>query len=474
MSVGLKPYPVYRDSGSAWLGQIPDHWELRKLRQLLRPVTARNRPDLPLLSVVREKGVILRDVSSRDENRNFIPDDLSNYKIVRSGQFAMNKMKAWQGSYGVSRFEGIVSPAYFVFDLHGVAADYFHDAIRSRAYVPFFTAASDGIRTGQWDLSRNRMREIPFYIPPPVEQKAIARYLDHVGRRVRRFIRDKQKLIKLLEEQQQTTVHRAVTRGLDPSAPLKPSGTPWLRDIPEHWDVVAVRRRWKVVDCKHLTVPFVEDGIPLASVREAQSFELRLDSPNRTTKEEYEQLIQGGRKPQVGDLIYCRNVSVGAAALVTQDEVFAMGQDVCLIRSETEHSRWFNYYLHSEAMSDQLAQILIGSTFNRINVADIKSLLVPLPPRSEQEAIAAYLDEELEGIEATVMSFRRQQALLSEYWMRLVADVVTGQLDVSAAAATLPDDHFGRESVDDEDRFPTGFDADEAARSEADLEEIGV
>ena len=111
----LKPYPAYKESGVPWLGEVPAHWDIRKLRQTLRFVAERNRPELPLLSVVREKGVVLRDISDRDANHNFIPDDLTNYKVVRQGHFAMNKMKAWQGSYGVSKFDGIVSPAYFVF-----------------------------------------------------------------------------------------------------------------------------------------------------------------------------------------------------------------------------------------------------------------------------------------------------------------------------------------------------------------------
>src|SRR5262245_27556568 len=133
-----------KDSAVPSLGEVPGHWEVRKLRNVLRRHTERNRPDLPLLSVVREKGVILRDLSNQDENHNFVPDDLSNYKVVRAGQFAMNKMKAWQGSYGVSRYDGIVSPAYFVFDLSGVQADFFHVAIRSIRYVPEFSRASDG------------------------------------------------------------------------------------------------------------------------------------------------------------------------------------------------------------------------------------------------------------------------------------------------------------------------------------------
>ncbi len=166
MIADLKPYPAMKDSGVPWLGDVPEHWEVRKLRHVLRRRTERNRPDLPLLSVVREKGVILRDTTSADENHNYIPDDLTNYKVVRAGQFAMNKMKAWQGSYGVSPHDGIVSPAYFVFDLSGVGGGFFHTAIRSRAYVPAFTCASDGVRIGQWDLADARMREIAFLVPP--------------------------------------------------------------------------------------------------------------------------------------------------------------------------------------------------------------------------------------------------------------------------------------------------------------------
>ena len=194
----FKPYTAYKDSGVSWLGEVPAHWETNKLRSILMNATERNRPDLPLLSVVRERGVVLRDVTDMDENHNFIPDDLTNYKVVHYGQFAMNKMKAWQGSYGVSRQEGIVSPAYFIFDISGVTGDYFHVAVRSKAYVPFFAQASDGVRIGQWDLSQARMREIPFLIPPVSEQTAIVRFLDHFDLRIRRYIRSKQKLIVLL------------------------------------------------------------------------------------------------------------------------------------------------------------------------------------------------------------------------------------------------------------------------------------
>ena len=174
---GLNPNVPMKFSGVEWLGNIPAHWTTIKLRQILHPFSEKNHPELPLLSVVREKGVIIRNIEDKESNHNFIPDDLSGYKMVKKGQFAMNKMKAWQGSYGISNYTRIVSPAYFIFDVDFENLEYFHYAIRSKVYVNFFAQASDGIRVGQWDLSINKMKEIPFIVPPEDEQKAIVEYI---------------------------------------------------------------------------------------------------------------------------------------------------------------------------------------------------------------------------------------------------------------------------------------------------------
>jgi type I restriction enzyme S subunit len=174
---GLTSNIPMKFSGIKWLGDIPAHWQIMKLRQILHPVSVKNCSELPLLSVVREQGVILRDVEDTESNHNFIPDDLSGYKVVRKGQFAMNKMKAWQGSYGISGYTGIVSPAYFIFDVTFENLAYFHYAIRSKVYINFFAQASDGIRVGQWDLHMDKMKEIPFIVPPSDEQATIVEYI---------------------------------------------------------------------------------------------------------------------------------------------------------------------------------------------------------------------------------------------------------------------------------------------------------
>jgi type I restriction enzyme, S subunit len=230
---------------------------VRNLRTLLKSRTQRNRPDLPLLSVVREKGVIRRSLTGNDENHNFIPDDLSNYKVARAGDLVINKMKAWQGSLGIAPCDGIVSPAYFVFDFKVANRTFGQSLLRSRPYVGAFARASDGVRVGQWDLSINGMRQIPVLVPPSDEQTAIVRFLNYANRRLDLTIRAKRKVIALLNEQKQAIIHRAVTRGLDPNVPLKSSGIPWLGEIPAHW-VVKSLKRW--VEINRETLPEITDS----------------------------------------------------------------------------------------------------------------------------------------------------------------------------------------------------------------------
>ena len=167
---------------------------------------------MPLLSITRELGVIERNIDDPDENHNFIPEDLSGYKLINAGQFGMNKMKAWQGSYGISQFTGIVSPAYFIFDLiSDIVPSFFHLAIRSKFYVPFFVQASDGVRIGQWDLSKERMKEIPIIIPPADEQIQIVDFIERATDKILIAVSAKEKEIEKLKEYKATLINSAVT-----------------------------------------------------------------------------------------------------------------------------------------------------------------------------------------------------------------------------------------------------------------------
>jgi type I restriction enzyme S subunit len=215
---------------------------------------------LPLLSVAREKGVFVRSLTDSNENHNVIPDDLSNYKVARTGNLVTNKMKAWQGSMGVAPCDGIVSPAYFVFDFAVSNPTFGQRLLRSKPYVAHFGQASDGVRVGQWDLTVAGMRQIPVLVPSPFEQAAIVRFLDWSSGQLERAIRAKRKVIALLNEQKQAIVNRAVTRGMDPAVSLKPSGIDWLGEIPQHWTVTRIKYLLREVDERSRTVAIDADA----------------------------------------------------------------------------------------------------------------------------------------------------------------------------------------------------------------------
>lgn len=208
---GLDPNVKMKDSGIPWIGEIPEHWEVRKLRHFIKFVSIKGFGEKKLLSVTREQGVIERNVESKEENHNFIPDDLNGYKLVKVGQFVINKMKSWQGSYGVSNFEGIVSPAYYVCDLNFPCKEFFSMAIRSKAYIPFFTQYSKGIRVDQWDLSPLGLKNIPFVVPPLSEQQAIVSYIDEKLQKIDQYMCDLQREIDYLKEFKQRLISDAVT-----------------------------------------------------------------------------------------------------------------------------------------------------------------------------------------------------------------------------------------------------------------------
>ena len=208
---GLDKSVTMKDSGTEWIGEVPAHWDITPLRAFLKVISVKNNADLPLLSVEREKGVVDRETEGSENNHNRIPDDLSNYKVVRMGQFVMNKMKAWRGSYGVSNYDGIVSPAYYVFDLKFPNPSFFNYAIRSTKYIGFFGRDSYGIRTDQWDFKIGAIKGIPFAVPPVGEQRAIVEYLDHKIPLIEGLIADITAQLEKLKQYRQIVIHDAVT-----------------------------------------------------------------------------------------------------------------------------------------------------------------------------------------------------------------------------------------------------------------------
>jgi type I restriction enzyme S subunit len=367
----LNPYPDYKDSGVAWLGKVPAHWAALPGRACYREKKDPN-------TGLKEKTVLSLSygqivVKSEDKLHGLVPASFETYQIVDPGDIIVRPtdlQNDWNSlRFGLSHHRGIITSAYMCFATHDVMSrGYGHLLLHTYDLKKIFYGLGSGLRQ---NLDWRDFKYLPCLVPPLNEQAAIVSFIDHADRLIRRYIRAKQRLIELLNEQKQTIIHRAVTRGLDPNVRLKPSDVEWLGKVPEHWEVIPLRRRVEVIDCKHITVPFLDVGIPLASVVEVQHFDLNLTRAKRTSKYYYEILIEGGRKPMRGDVIYCRNTSVGAAAYVDTDDPLAMGQDVCLLKPENNNGRFVNFQLNSRFVRQQLEIILVGSTIKRINVADI-------------------------------------------------------------------------------------------------------
>jgi type I restriction enzyme S subunit len=242
---GLKPNRAMKDSGVPWLGKVPEHWEVKRNKLFLREVNERSEDGSEeLLTVSQYTGVTRRRERMSDEGDLLTnAASLVGYKRVSAGDLVMNIMLAWNGSLGVSAIEGIASPAYCVFRADiSVEPMFLHHLLRTPLFTGVFKTVSTGVVDSRLRLYPDIFLRLPSLLPPHHEQCAIVRFLDHADRRIRRYIRAKQNLIKLLEEQKQAIIHRAVTRGLDPNVRLKPSGVGWLGDVPEHWEVLPLRR----------------------------------------------------------------------------------------------------------------------------------------------------------------------------------------------------------------------------------------
>jgi type I restriction enzyme, S subunit len=453
MIADLKPYPEYKASGSSWLGVVPAKWEVRNLRTLISPRSERDRADLPLLSVAREKGVFVRSLTDSDENHNVIPDDLTNYKVARAGNLIINKMKAWQGSMGIAPCDGIVSPAYFVFDFRIGHRAFGQLLLRSKPYVAHFAQASDGVRVGQWDLSIPGMRQIPVLVPSAAEQAAIVRFLHWAHGRLDRAIRAKQRVMALLNEQKQAIIHRAVTRGFDPSIPLKPSGIPRLRDIPQNWEVWSfVRCTLERADYRGATPEKVETGIFLVTAKNIRKGWIDYESSKEYVRvSEYSKIMRRGL-PKKGDVLLTMEAPLGHFALIDREDI-ALAQRIVRFRLHPERllPEFALFCLNSPYFQDQLHERATGSTAQGIKASKLPQLLIARPSVSEQETIVEHVRRECAPLDTVISRLDREIDLLREYRTRLVADVVTGKLDVREPAARLPEDAAPGTSLDNVD-----------------------
>jgi len=437
----LSTYAVYRESELPWLRDLPKYWSASRIKSLFRERDERsgNTPRT-LLSLSRTHGLKPQSAISA---RIASVEDLSSYRVCRPGYLVMNRMQAWSGMFAIADREGVVSPDYAVFtQVRELAGAYFLHLFKTPLMVTEFARRSKGIGSGFNRLYTEDFGAIGVPVPPLDEQRAIVLFVDYVDRRVKRLIRAKRRLIALLNEQKQAIIHRAVTRGLDPDVPLKPSGVDWLGDVPEHWDRRAVGQLFYIGRGQVTSHEFIaahpgrypvyssqteNDGV----MGHIDSFTFEGSCLTWTTDGAHAGTVflRRGR-------FNCTNVCGTLKPRVELDMVFL------LYALSVETKRHVRLDINPKLMNNMMARI-------RVN----------LPPMEEQQRIAEFLAPQLMGIEQAIDRARSEIDLVREYGTRLFADVVTGKLDVREAAANLPEEP---EQPDVGHLAETGLDTEEA------------
>ena len=413
---------------------IPGHWQQVSLRSLLRPRSERNRIDLPLLSVLRSAGVIPRN-RNKAENHNFIPDDLSSYKAVRQGDFVINKMKAWSGSVGVAPMDGIVSPAYFVYEfLADVDVRYMNQLLRGPEMRDAFARVSRGIRVGQWDLNPQDIKDILVSFPPLEEQRLIVRYLDNAELRIAQAIAGKKSMLLLLEERESRAILDAIT-SCDRQR-KSDSRLDWLGEFPAHWDVkrlgaVLEERREMNADRK------VQQVLSLVRKRGVMRYEDKGRIGNKRSED-----VARYKVVREGDIVLnSMNVIIGSVGLSKIDGCLSPVYYVLRAVNRHHSTAFFSALFQIERFHTSLIRHGKGILAHRMRIPwiELKSVMLPVPPADEQAGIAQRVEEVVSAFKDSYVAIENEIALLLEYRTKLISDVVTGKLDVREEAAKMSD-----------------------------------
>jgi type I restriction enzyme S subunit len=449
---GIKPYPKTKDSGLSWLGGVPEHWDvtpISRIGQLFKGNGGNKDDEVPSgVPCVRYGDLYTRHEFFIRSARACVPPNLvSAYTPIRYGDLLF----AASGE----TFEDIGRSAVNLIQEEACCGG---DVLLLRPKQPvnprFLAYAADATPSRNQKASMGRgftvvhiyasqLKRLTLALPPLPEQAAIVHFLDHEDRRIRRYVRAKQKLIMLLEEQKQAIIHRAVTRGLNPDVRLKPSGVEWLGDVPEHWEI---RRNGRLFTQRNDTgfadLPILE--VSLRTGVRVRDFENSDRKQVLMDREKY-------KRAAAGDIAYnMMRMWQGAVGVAPTDGTVSPAYVVARPLAGTE-SRYFAYLFRTRTYMGEVDRCSRGivKDRNRLYWEDFKQIPSCYPPFREQVAIADAIDEGSEAIKIGVDQVRRQIALLGEFRTRLIADVVTGKLDVRDAAARLPDEPKEPEPLDE-------------------------
>ncbi|MEH2046078.1 restriction endonuclease subunit S [Nostoc sp.] len=431
----MKRYPVYRDSGLAFVEKIPQHWEAKRAKYCFYEVDERSETgDEELLSVSHITGVTPR---SEKNITMFMAESYEGYKTCIPNDLVINIMWAWMGALGVSKYQGIISSAYGVYrqkNTNKFYSDYLEYLVRIPEYIAEYTRTSKGIRSSRLRMYSDDFFQIPIICPLLEEQKTITRFLDRKLEQISHFISNKQRLIELLKEQKTAIVNHAFTKGFNPNAPMKPSGTKFLGSIPEHWEIKKLKKciKYGTSISYGILQPGnqVDDGVPFIQTTNMTQGNFEISKLQRTDPSIAAMYPRSTLQP--GDIMLGIRATIGDAHIVPSHLSGAnLSRGVArIVPSQEISANFLVNYLRSAFVSEYWKFSKQGTTFSEVSIATVKELPILIPSLFEQNYITELIDKKLRPIDRAIAKIEKEIELIQEYRTTLISDAVTGKIDV--------------------------------------------
>lgn len=419
----MEKYNEYKDSGVQWLGEIPSHWELLKMKYAFKERSEKNHPNEEPLCATQSRGVIPQSLY---EGRVVVVNKgFEGLKLVKVGDFVIS-LRSFQGGIEYAYYQGIISAAYTVLQpKESDMAPFFKYMFKSHDYIQLLQTCVTGIREGQ-NINYPLLAKKAVPIPPMEEQHAIVSNLDTKCSKLDTFISNKEKEITLLQEMKQRVITDAVTRGLNPNVKFKPTNIPWLPEIPEYWKIKRAKNMFKkeqrpIQYDDEIVTCFRDGEVTLRKNRRTSGF------TEATDYSHYQHICKGDL------VIHQMDAFAGSSGVSDSDGMGTPVLSVCTPKIEGIDNYYYAHVLRIMGKNGFILSLYRGirerSSDFRFDTF-IKQWL-PVPPIEEQHAIVSYITERVEKIDSLVEKLSKEIECIKEYKQRLISDVVTGQIKVS-------------------------------------------
>ncbi len=435
----IKTYSKYKYSGAPWFGDVPDHWETPRLGAVLKERKEVNKANevTKILSVMRDVGVIPYEEKGNVGNK--CSEDITRYKIVRPGDIVANCMNIIIGSVGISKYTGCLSPVYYVLTPRSEKDDsrFFDYVFKVKAFQHSLVRLGNGILAHRMRIPMELLKCEIVPKPPLLEQKAMSGYLDGINKMFRSYIHSKQQVIKLLNEQKQAIINKALTRGLDLNARLKPSGVDWIGEIPAHWKL---KRLKFIADNVNEQTSSKKDHEVYIALDQIESWTGRINFPDEEVI--FESQV---KRFHAGDILFCKLRPYLAKVTRPLKDGVCVGE---LLVLRLKIADVLPEFIEQKLRSSQIINIVNSSTFGakmpRADWSFIGNLMMAYPESAqEQENLIDYIESSTRQLTFAINQIHDEIKFLTEYRTRIVFDVVTGKIDVRDVK--LPD--LGEESL---------------------------